>query len=83
MEAEIIGAESFISAFDRCVESVNKRKKDIGKRTVVIVPDKYTLYAEQRLFLGGGAFYVEVVTFSRLLSKCGVYPRGYVSTAKI
>ncbi len=79
MEAEIIGAESFISAFDRCVESVNKRKKDIGKRTVVIVPDKYTLYAEQRLFLGGGAFDVEVVTFSRLLSKCGVYPRGYVS----
>ncbi len=79
MEAEIISADSFISAFDDCMRRVEKRKIDLGKRTVVIVPDKYTLYAERRLFLGGGAFDVEVVTFSRLLSKCGVRPRGYIS----
>lgn len=79
MDAEIISAASFVAAFDECVRKIRSRKPDLNKKHVLIVPDRYTLYAEKRLFSGGGAFDAEVVTFSRLLGKTGARPRGYVS----
>lgn len=79
MDAKIISAASFIEAFDACVERVKNRKPDLNKKHTVIVPDKYTLYAERRLFQGGGAFDVEVVTFNRLLGKLGCRPKNYIS----
>lgn len=79
MKPEIIKAKSYVAAFDDCVFRIKSRKPDLDRRTVVIVPDKYTLYAERRLFAGGGAFDVEVATFSRLLSKTGYRPEGYIS----
>ncbi len=66
-------------AFDACVAHIAARKIDPDVRHVVIVPDKHTLFAERRLFESGGAFDVEVVTFSRLLKKCGYRPKGYLS----
>lgn len=79
MKPDFIKKESYLAAFDDCIERVLSRKIDLDRRTVVIVPDKYTLYAERRIFFGGGAFDVEVVTFSRLLSKTGFKAEGYIS----
>ena len=79
MKPEIIKSKSYVRAFDDCVLRIKRRKADLDKRTVVIVPDRYTLYAERRLFGGGGSFDVEVATFSRLLSKTGYRPEGYIS----
>ncbi len=79
MKPEIINAKSYVAAFDDCISRIKRRKVELGRRTVVIVPDKYTLYAERRLFAGGGAFDVEALTFSRLLSKTGYRPDGYIS----
>lgn len=79
MRPEILTKESFIDAFDECAKSVGARKPSLDNKTVVIVPDRYTLFAERRLFLGGGAFDVEVVTFSRLLQKTGLRPKNALS----
>ena len=79
MKPEIIKTNSYIAAFDDLVRRVKARKVSPDRRTVVIVPDKYTLHAERRLFLGGGAFDVEAVTFSRLVTKTGYRPKNYIS----
>lgn len=79
MKPLFLHCSSFADAFDDCVMRVKNRKIDLDKKTVVIVPDKYTLYAEKRLFSGGGAFDAEVVTFSRLLSKTGFRPKNTLS----
>lgn len=79
MAKQIISASSFIAAFDDCVAALKDRQRGLDKKYVVIVPDKYTLYAERRLFEGGGAFDSEVVTFNRLISKCGCRPDSYIS----
>lgn len=70
----------FADAADAAVEAIAKRTVDLNVRHVLIVPDKYTLYFEKRLFgENGGAFDVEVLTFNRLFGKAVGTSDAYLS----
>lgn len=61
--------KSFADAADAAVSGIVKREASLDVNRVLLVPDKYTLYFERRLFSGGGAFDMEVLTLSRLQVK--------------
>ncbi|MCI8435600.1 MAG: hypothetical protein HFK10_06585 [Clostridia bacterium] len=76
MNKKILTFSSFVDAADAAVAAIAARKRDLDVRHILIVPDKYTLYFEKRLFgTDGGAFDAEVLTFNRLFSKT-VRPDG-------
>lgn len=58
--------KSFADAADAAVNAIKKRKVDLRVRHILLVPDKYTLDFEQKVYGGCGAFDVEVLTLSRL-----------------
>lgn len=69
MSKKILTYTSFYEAGEAAVRAVAGRKVTLGVRHLLIVPDKYTLYYEKRLFSGGGAFDAEVVTLNRLFQR--------------
>lgn len=64
-----IGSRSYASSVDEAVSLLASREPSLDVRHLLIVPDVYTLMMEKRLFGGGGAFDLEVTTFSRLYSR--------------
>lgn len=58
---------SFTAALDAVIEDVSRRKTDLKRRHIIIVPDRCTLTAERALCKKtGGAFDAYVTTWSRL-----------------
>lgn len=59
--------------------AIGRRTVDLRVKHILVVPDKYTLYYEKRLFQGGGAFDVEVLTLNRLFQRVGADEGSYLS----
>lgn len=70
--------KDYTQAMDEILFRIKNRKADLRKRTFLILPDNYTLYAEKKLCdYGGGYFDVNVVSFNRLFFKlCDAEPLG-------
>jgi ATP-dependent helicase/nuclease subunit B len=71
MESNFFIFNTYFDAFKALSLQVAKRKVDLKKKHIVVVPEKDTLKMEQMLFLKGGAFDVEVLTLKRLLAREG------------
>lgn len=62
--------KSYAACVDALEKKLSERVIDLDVRHIVVVPDVYTFELEKRLMLArGGAFDVEVTTFSRLYAK--------------
>lgn len=65
---------SYADALSAAIKDVAARKIDLGRRHIIIVPDRCTLTAERALCAAtGGAFDAYVTTWSRLLPAGGGY----------
>lgn len=63
---ETVLFKNFADAADAAVSGLSHRQVNLNINRVLLVPDKYTLNFERRLFSGGGALDLEVLTLSRL-----------------
>lgn len=79
MNKKIRTYPTFRDAGDAAIAAVRGRKTELGVKHILIVPDKYTLYYERRLFSGGGAFDAEVLTLNRLFQRAGIPCGAYLS----
>ena len=63
---------SFTAALDAVMQDLSRRKIDLKRRHIVVVPDRCTLTAERALCAAlGGAFDAYVTTWSRLTGGAG------------
>lgn len=79
MSKKILTYPTFCAAGEAAVAAIGRRAVDLRVKHILIVPDKYTLYYEKRLFTGGGAFDVEVLTLNRLFQRVGADEGSYLS----
>ncbi|MDR3021748.1 MAG: PD-(D/E)XK nuclease family protein [Clostridiales bacterium] len=69
IEVKIFKHSTYVEALNYIVEIIKNRTVSLDIRHILIVPDKYTLDAERRIFANvAGGMDCEVVTFSRMLS---------------
>ncbi len=70
MEVVSIKGNNYTECFNKIITLMRSRKAELGRKHILFVPDKYTLFAERKLYEGTrGAFDAEVLTFNRLLSR--------------
>lgn len=69
---------SYSEAMSMIIQRIKNRKPDLDVKTVLLVPDNYTLYAEKKLCEGNSGFFdVDVVSFNRLFFRlCDCKPLG-------
>lgn len=69
MSTKEIISRDYHSSFNSLAEIIKARQIDLDQKHYVVVPEKYSLYAEQILFSKRGAFDVEPISFARLFLK--------------
>lgn len=77
--------KDYASAMQEIFRLIGKRKKGLGIKNYLIVPDNYTLYAEKELCnTEGGYFDINVISFNRLFfSLCKEKPLGRAQAVMI
>lgn len=69
---KIFVSNSMLSSFDQMVESLKDKKDDLYSSNIIIIPDKFSLNAERRVFdvLNlESTFNIDVMSFNRLAYK--------------